>query len=229
MRLFRLLAPVLLAFTMVLGAVSAVAAQDQTEATPEDIPAGLEQWYTRTYSADIFSMMDPASPEAMPEGWFLLNANVLTFDSEENAKAGADQLLAELDSEVDDAESDLQLEDAELDLDFDYTAKKASQEEDGMTSVVIEAVAQDGNNVYAVIGITLGPDPSQLTEYAMQTMHDAEASDDAETFNADGASEGGLWAMLPAAEDIQSQESTLTIVEDAIYYPAPEGESTPAA
>lgn len=228
MRLFRMVAPVLLALSMALGLATAAAAQDQPEATPEGVPEGLEQWYTRTFSADIFGMIDPASPEAMPSGWFLLNTNVLKFESEEAASAGVEQLLSELEADVQES-GDIEMQDVELDLDLEYTAKKASQEEDGVTSVVIEAVAQDGEYVYAVIGITLGPDPDALTEYAMQAMQDAEASDETETFNADGTSEGGLWALFPSSEDIQSQESTLTLVEDAIYYPESSLESTPAA
>ncbi|MDQ4045158.1 MAG: hypothetical protein M3173_06900 [Chloroflexota bacterium] len=228
MRLFKVMAPVLLAFAMVAGATAATVAQDGPEATPEaEIPEGLEKWYARTFSADLFAIFGPqATPAADPEGWFLLSTNVLKFETEEQAEAAAEQLLAQFEEQL--AAEDIQLEDVELDLDLDYTAQRAEDEEQGVTTVVLEAVAQDGQYVYAVVGVTLGVEPAPLVERAVQAMQEGEVTGE-EDFDVAGLSEGGLWAKLPTAEEIMAEEPALVTVEDTIFFPAPELQATPAA
>ncbi|HEV2127589.1 MAG TPA: hypothetical protein VGR22_03110 [Thermomicrobiales bacterium] len=228
MRLFRVMAPVLLAFSMVAGMTTATAAQDVPEATPETaLPEGLEKWYARTFSADLFAMFGPeASPAADPEGWFLLSTNVLKFETEEQAAAAAEELLAQFEEEL--AAEDLQLEDVELDLELDYTAQRAEEEDQGLTTVVLEAVAQDGQYVYAVVGVTLGVDPAPLIERAIQAMQEGDVSGE-EDFDIVGMSEGGLWAKLPTVEEITAEAPALVTVEDTIFFPAPELQATPAA
>lgn len=219
MRLLRTIAPVLLAFALLAGMTASIAAQDEPAATPEaGLPEGLEKWYSRSATTGDLSPLAPASPEAVPSGWFILLANVLEFDSEENAAAGFDDLVEQVDAE-DAAAEEIEFADVDLDLDVDYMARLAEQEDAGLTSVVIQAFAQDGEYVYVLIGATFGADPVPLTEYVMQHMEAAEVGDDTETLNAEGTSEGGLWSKFPMAEEITAEEPSLTIFEDAIAYP----------
>ena len=54
-------------------------------------------------------------------------------------------------------------------------------------------------------------------------MEEAVAGDDTETFDTDGTPEGGLWSKFPTPEEITAEEPSLTIFEDSISYPLPEG------
>lgn len=227
MRLLRKLAPVLLAFALLAGMTTSIAAQEEPSATPEaGPPEGLEKWYSRSATTGEFSVVDLASPEAVPSGWFFLLANVLEFDSEQNAAAGFDELVEQVEAEEDAAEG-IEFVDVDLGLDLDYVARQAEQEEEGLTSVVIQALAHDGEYVYVLIGATFGDDPAPLTEYVMQHMEAAEVGDGTETFDADGTSEGGLWSKFPTPVEITAEEPSLTIFEDSISFPLPEG--TPPA
>jgi hypothetical protein len=202
----------------------------QADATPvatefEDI-AGLQRAYSRTFTADMMAMFDIATPDATPSGWFALTTMVLEFDSEDNARAGNEKLLEEVESS-DMTGNGATMEDVELDVDMDYTAKQATQEEGGMTTYVLVATAQDGNYVYAVIGITFGEDPAGVTSAALTAMQDADAGDGEGTFNADGTSEGGLWDKLPTLKQMQEQAPAFAEAIDEVVYP--ESEATPAA
>jgi len=228
MRLFKILGPALMALLMLGMATAPIAAQDADPAEGTDFKdlEGIQKAYTRSFSVDFMAMMESATPDAQPSGWFVLTTMVLEFDSEDNARAGSELLLKELEN-TDMGDSGATLEDAELDVDFDYTAKQAVTEEEGMSSVVLMATAQDGNYLYVVIGITFGDDPAATTSSVLTTMKETEASDDEEMFHEDGTSMGGLWAKLPTVDQVQAEAPSLTQATDEIAYP--EGEGTPAA
>jgi hypothetical protein len=120
----------------------------------------------------------------------------------------------------------VEIEDIELDLDMDYVAKKMVEEVEGASSTAVMVGAQHEEYVYVVMGMTFGDDPTDVVESTAKAMKDADTSDDEEMFHDDGTSMGGLWAKLPAAEDITAQAEELTLVSDEVYYPT---EGTPAA
>jgi hypothetical protein len=229
MRLLSVIVPALLAVAMLADAASAVAAQGTPEASEgAGYPDGLEKMFFRTYSADLTAMLDPAAtPGAMPSGWFLIGATVLEFESEDAAAAGMDEILAQMDTEL--AAVGSPLVEIELDVDVEHAARLTeATDEEGLTSRAIQAIARDGVYGYAVIGVNMGEgsDPVPLVEYLLEEMQSTEVSDDPETYNPDGTSEGGLWAKLPSAENVRAQAAELTVVGDQISYPIAEG--TPA-
>ncbi|HYH12315.1 MAG TPA: hypothetical protein VD789_08185 [Thermomicrobiales bacterium] len=57
-------------------------------------------------------------------------------------------------------------------------------------------------------------------------MQEAEAGDGEETFDANGASEGGLWDKIPTSESSSVDSEGLKELSDSIYFPEVEG--TPA-
>jgi hypothetical protein len=228
MRLFKTVVPALLALLMLGLAAAPISAQtaDVDDSTGFDELEGLQRAVSRSFSADMMAMFDIATPDAMPTGWFLLNTMVLEFDSEDNAAAANETLLAELDS-GDIMADDTQLEDVELDVDMDHTARQAAQEEEGMTTYALMATAQDGNYLYLVVGVTFGEDPAAVASSALSIIKDAEAEDGEGTFDENGASEGGLWAKMPTLEQMQEQAPAFVETVDEVIFPVAEG--TPAA
>lgn len=228
MRLFKVMAPVLLALAMVAGMAVVAAAQDVQEATPEaGLPEGLEKWYARNFSVDLESLFATPTDAAAPAGWLALSTNVVSFATEEQAAAATDDLLQQLE-EVTGGEN-VVVEDVELDTRLDSTAKVSTEEVEGVTTSIIQAVVQDGEYVYLVVGFAADTDQTDLITTVLDTMADAEADEGEETFEASGGSQGGLWNKLPTAEVIQEEVPALTVVEDAVFYPAPELEATPAS
>lgn len=229
MHLPKVWSTVVVAFMLLTGMTSAVAAQDDA-ATMEafDGPAGLETWYARSFGADFSVLVDSATPDVLPTGWFLLSTNVLQFESEEDAANGVVELTEQFEAEMG-ATDGAELQPVELDLELEHVAMEAQQQEGAYTTRLVEVVAQDGDLVYAVIGITLGDDPAPLAAWTVQAMQDAEVGDGEEVFRDDGSSEGGLWSKLPSAEAMAGEEPSLTLGGDGQFYPVPEMEATPAA
>lgn len=222
MRMVKTIVTAFLALLMLAGATGSAMAQDSLE----DIE-GVEKVYSRSFKADMASIMDVENPDAVPSGWFSLETMVLQFDTEAHAAAAGELMMGEegLAESVDGAETEMQ--DVELDLDLDYVARTLEQEQDGVTTNLIQVFAHDGEFLYAVVGVTFGEDPVDVAESVITMIKEADVSDDDETYNADGTSEGGLWAKLPTAEDISAEVDGLTGVIDVIYFPEMEG--TPAA
>lgn len=221
MRFTKTIVAALLALLLAMGAVVSISAQDSSDLDFE----GLEKAYGRTFNADMMAMIDVEDPEALPTGWFMLTTMVLEFDSEDSASAGFEQFNEQT---TEDALGEgVSLEDVELDLDLEYSAVQAVEEIDGITTNVAVVTALDGEYVYAVSGITFGDDPVAAIESVIGEMQEAEAGDGEGTFDADGASEGGLWDKLPASDSNSVEMEALTELSDAIYFP--EQESTPAA
>lgn len=217
MRMLKTIVPALLALVLLAGATTSIAAQSDTPTQFEDIE-GLEKAYARTFTADMMAMFNMATPGAMPSGWFALTTMVLQFDNEDHAEAGLQTLLDEI------ALSGLtggdgQMEDVELDIDMDHVAMQDVVEADGMATTVLVAAAQDDEFVYAVVGVTFGEDPVPAVEATLTAIEEAEVSDDEETLNEDGTSEGGLWAKFPSVEDVQAEAPALITALDETLYP----------
>jgi hypothetical protein len=220
MRMLKTIVPALLALLMLSLAAAPISAQsdDSVDAGEFDDYEGLQRAYSRTFSADMMAMFDASTPDAAPTGWFILTTIVLEFDSEDNARAGNEKMLEEVES-GDMMEDGTELEDVELDVDLEYTAKQARQEEDGATTYALVTTAQDGNYIYAVVGVTFGEEPADVVSSTLTKIKDADAEDGDGTFNEDGTSEGGLWAKLPTLEQMQEQVPALTEATDEIAYP----------
>jgi hypothetical protein len=162
----------------------------------------------------------------MPSGWFALTTMVLEFDNADNAKAGNDLLIKDVES-TDMTDTGTTLEDATLNVDYDYTAKQAIATEQGMTTHILVATSQDDKYIYAVVGITFGDDPADVVASTLTSLRDTKAGDGDGTFHDDGTSSGGLWDKLPALEQAQAQVPALVEAMDEILFPVQDG--TPAA
>lgn len=225
MRMRRIIVPVLVAFALLTGAMPG-AAQEEPTMSDMDIE-GLQKMYSRSFAADISTMIAPASPEAMPAGWWLLTTLVLEFESEDTATAGLDTIREQITSTSAAGET-APMEEIELDLgDLDYAAQRADSAEGGVTTSMLLITARDGRYVYAAVGLTFGADPVPLVESTIRAMRDADVGDGAEMFHEDGTSTGGLWDKLPTVAAIAADAPVLTVANDTAYYPLPN--ATPAS
>lgn len=228
MRLLKTIIPGLIALLMLGMAAAPISAQmDEAAGSEFDDLDGLQRAVSRSYAPDLMGMFGMATPGAEPTGWFTLTALSMEFDSEDNAKAAVDKLMAMVTEGEDMGVEPIPFEDASLDVDFDHEAIQATQEDEGMTIKVLFALTQDGNHLYAVVGMTMGDDPAPVTAEMLTRMHDADAEDGEGTFSEDGTSEGGLWDTLPTLEQVQEFAPDLIEASDEIAFPMPEG--TPAA
>jgi hypothetical protein len=228
MRLLKRTVPALIALLMLGLAAAPIAAQTPVGdgGTQIENLEGLQRAYSRTYTADMMAMFNIATPDAMPSGWFALTTMVLEFDNADNAKAGNDLLIKDVES-TDMTDTGTTLEDATLNVDYDYTAKQAIATEQGMTTHILVATSQDDKYIYAVVGITFGDDPADVVASTLTSLRDTKAGDGDGTFHDDGTSSGGLWDKLPALEQAQAQVPALVEAMDEILFPVQDG--TPAA
>jgi hypothetical protein len=179
---------------------------------------GLQKAYARTFQADVAAVMDTATPQSEPSGWFALVAMVLEFDSEDHAVAGVETLMHEIEQSGFSGEGG-EAHDVELDIDMEHVAREAEQTVEGLTTTSVVAFARDGAYVYAVVGVTYGEDPVPPVTSMLIGLGDAETSEGEETFREDGTSEGGLWAKMPAADDVRAEVPVLVEVTDETLYP----------
>lgn len=209
----------LLALLMVLGSMLSASAQVLSDEELTASLEGLEKLYIRSATLDFNAMA-----EGGPAGnWVALVVGVAKFDSEEHAAAGVElisqngavQMMAE--------QGGIEPEAAELELDFEHVAAHVSSEDDGVTYTILQSVAQEGELVYIAYGWAMDHDPAEKVTSMIAALHGAEPSDDPETFNADGTSTGGLWAVLPAVEDLTEGSEGLTDIEDSIEVPVQDG------
>jgi hypothetical protein len=227
MRMLKTVIPALLALTL-LGLVAApTVAQTETPLGFDEID-GLEHAYARGFTADLSAMTDSSTPGATPDGWFALTTMVLAFDSEDHAADAVDLLVDEVVNSG--FAGDGTMEETELDVDFDHVARVAVQEVEGLTTTALVALAQDGAFIHIVVGVTFGEDPAPVVASVLTDMAAAEVGQDDEIFREDGTSEGGLWAIMPSAEEVMAGTPALVEVSDETMYPEISGRaiSTPA-
>lgn len=219
----RTLTLLLILLLSITGAIPAAAQTD----SEEDMLAmldGLEMAHGR------FASIDFSNPVEGDESavWLVLAIYTFTFDSEDAAAAAIEPLtengvLAGFGM----AGEDAQIEETSVDLETPHTAIQAVSEDDGVTWTSMQVMVQDGDRIYMVFGMAGGVDPAVKIATLLNGMLDAEVSTDAEMFNVDGTSTGGVWARFPTIEDIQVDAAGLTDVEDQFFDASAPG--TPAA
>ena len=200
--------------------ISGVAAQDD-EFSLENFE-GLESGYARYYSSRGVSMTaapSSASPatasaeESTPEGEVdaTVSVEIVTFDSEENAKAFLDGYRAESDRQLSEApEGEMEVADLE-DIENDGFLAKVMPGAEGDSTAIF--VFQDGDTIWS-INVRAADIDSATTlgnEY-LNFVLDQETEEDEVTFNADGTSTGGVFDRMPGEGD--EIPGGLTVVED---------------
>jgi hypothetical protein len=209
-RLPRILVPALLALVLAAAMALPVSAQE------DELPPGLERFYSRTAAVEH-------AGEGMPRidaGWMLIGVAALDFDSEERAaeamrpvsEDGIVQLYA---GSVDNA----RIAEVALDIDGEYVALAAEAEADGAVTTAIQVVVLDGDRMYIAMGMSVELDPAPKIAELARSMQASEVNDEPETFDAGGASTGGFWATLPPVEALQEGAPELTDVEDQVTFP----------
>lgn len=215
MRQLAKLMALLLALLMAVGSVASAGAQGTSDEPDLANLEGLEKFYVRSAALDF-----NAAPADGPAGsWVAMVAGVAQFDSEEHAAAGAAAIEESGAVQAMTAQGDVEAEAVELELDFEHVASRASNESEGVTYTILQSVAQDGTLVSFTYGWAMDHDPTEKVTATMEAMHGAEPSGDPEAFNADGTSTGGLWAVLPALDDLTAGADGLTVFEDSIEFP----------
>ena len=212
--------------TLLLSMATSNPTAAQTESAEEMVALleGLKTAHGRFTSFDFSNPAD-VDPSSM---WMLLGIYTFSFESEGSAEVGI-ELLAENGPIIGIAEDmdGALIEEATLDLDAPHTALKVVSEDDGVVWTTMQVMVQDGELVHMVFGMAGGIDPSDKFVTLLTRMLDAEVSADAEQFNADGTSTGGMWAKVPSIAEIQVDAGELTSVEDQFL--DAEAIGTPAA
>ena len=200
--------------------VSGAAAQDD-EFSLENFE-GLESGYARYYSSRGVPMTaapssaGPATAsaeESTPEGEVdaTVSVEIVTFDSEENAKAFLDGFRAESDRQLSEApEREMEVADLE-DIENDGFLVKVMPGAEGDSTAIF--VFQDGETIWS-INVRAADIDSATTlgnEY-LNFVLDQETEEDEVTFNADGTSTGGVFDRMPGEGD--EIPAGLTVVED---------------
>lgn len=214
-----------IAFLLALGLMP-VAAQEQEESVLDDpsqlegIEAGVSRsWYTT---------MDMSTPPAEGESVvFFAGVAVLEFDSEDNAEAAFGAIRDYFDSS---AAAELGIDDADLTLEaFDdfgdngYLIEAGLADEDE-TAFFRYIIIHDDEYVYYGGAVSTDAEAAGLANdlVAYVDGQDDDASGLGE-FNEDGTSTGGLWDLLPAADD--EMIGDLVIEDDKVLYPEQDEEA----
>jgi hypothetical protein len=215
---------------LALGLAAApVAAQDEGTPSALDDPSlleGIELAVSRDWSVDFDTMM-MASPDAEMDmsGLFLVSAQAIQFDNDENASAAYQLYIEEgvpsLTSDPELAGEDAEITESEVDLgDEAYQVDLVSTTE-GEEGAFRVAFAREGNYVYLVFAIAMEPDSANLATDVLDYMvNEGEPGEGEGTFNEDGGSEGGIWDVFPP-NDHPALESMVPS-GDSIDYPATE-------
>jgi hypothetical protein len=210
--LFRFLAGIAMAALLGLTLMSPVTAQDDEAALSDlsDID-GLQRLVARFYSVDFEAMMASlstpgAGEETMPDlsAYQFATAGVFQFESGETAEAGFDVLYEQLQTGLfeEDEAAELKIEESEvIDLGDEAMAITASGEEEGEPYFSYGFFVRDGQHIFYLLSVSGSENGAQMAHDLAQSMVDAEPGDAEETFVEDGTSTGGIWDLLPAADD----------------------------
>lgn len=179
--------------------LAAPASAQSPEATPETLP-GLEYVAARQYAPDPSQPIDTGA-----ESIFILTVRIYVFDSEEHANAGWESTVSStaIASDVPTESDKVAYE--ELDIeglgDRAWATTLSAETPEGDTGYFRLIYVQDGEMLYTLSAIAGSAEPTLVTDEMAAYMVDAEAEDDEARFNEDGTSTGGIWDLLPPADD----------------------------
>lgn len=204
--LFKRIA-LLLSLVMTLGMASHAGAQSTPTLDPNDVP-GLESGYARMYIADIEALMaTPGAMEAMSTPGALGDvalsgmAAVFTFE-DEGAAEDAFGTFGEQFAQGFMEGSGTKAEPTEINDLGNQAVEYLGETEvdDETTSPISIILVQDGEHIFIAM-ILGGSDVSASTRDLAEYLIDADIPDSEVMFNEDGSSTGGVFDILPNAED----------------------------
>jgi hypothetical protein len=194
----------LLSLLLALGLTMSASGQEASS-MEEELP-GLESAYSRLFMPDFDAMFAAletpgADVEFDEDGVIMVMTMVFTFDSEDNAANAMDTLhegFFETGEEAETEETEVE------DLGDQALMFSAVVEESGEPLTTISLFVQEGEHLYMV---TVGGGEleagKQQTQDIGQFMVDAEITTDEVTFNEDGTSTGGVFDLMPTADDTE--------------------------
>jgi hypothetical protein len=214
-RVFSLFGTLLLAMALAnfanLHQVAAQPSDDIIDGLDEgfDDLAGLQSGVARLFTIDYSAALpgdDPASPPAnatpvatpdvSADGITTAIVGVLQFDTEANAIAAVRELGADMQGEDDSTSIDV----VGFDGETAAYAFAGSDDEDESSGITI--VTQDGDQVVIAMAAGETDDMSDLATDLALDIVSAEPGSGDPSFDAAGASEGGLWDKLPTQVEL---------------------------
>lgn len=206
-KLSALLALVLLTFSLIGGTgvgAQGVEAPDIEENSfqPDDLE-GLQYGVARSYSVDYEALFAAATPGAdltMPSGLTLIGGMVLEFDSNDNAAAGLDRMVEEMNATGMLDDEDVAMEEWDSGLGNRNISYVSTYEFDGLVTETVISIFQQDNVIYLITTSGSDVEVKDLATTFGQMLIDNDGSGEGE-FNADGTSTGGLWDTFPSADE----------------------------
>lgn len=174
------------------------------QGTPEPGLDGLQGAYGRIYMADMGAVMATAGAGGTPDlaaTPLIGRVAVYTFEDTAAAEANVERLAAMTAEEAAEGASTQKDEVDDIgDTAYQYTAKV--EPEGGMTADMTLLVVQEGEHVFmaAVVG---GTDPATMARSWVEFMLDGEVGDEEITLAEDGTSSGGVFDLMPNADDAE--------------------------
>lgn len=230
-RIFSLLA---LFGLLALTGRSTVAAQEESFdfANME----GLQQVVGRYYGPDMEAAMNalltpvaegtqaPSIENLLSDATYLTTI-AMKYDSDDHAEKGFNTFYdqAKAQSGTDGA---AKIEDVEIkDIGDEAKGMKGVIDQGGMKTNYFVILVRDGKFNFVISAVSSSDTVDQLTTEVAKAMLDRSAGDGDGTFDANGASTGGLWDLFPVNGD--PALGVLNVLGDEITFPTPEG--TPAS
>lgn len=206
----------LLSLILTLAVSSTAVAQEATPPLdPGDIE-GLVSGYGRTYIADIESLM--ATPEALEnlaiEDISLSGlAMVMTFEDEDIASDAFSDFSDEF-AEGFMEGSEMQAEPSEIDDLGNQAIEYYGETEVDETTVAPSSmiIVQEGEYIYVAM-ILGGTDVSESSRALAEHLLEAEIPDTEVEFNADGTSTGGVYDIMPNAENADVVQGMIPFID----------------
>lgn len=197
-----------LSLLLTLGITAPVAAQEVPVTGIQDLD-GLESGYARMFMPDLMAMFDAMStpgaeiPELDEDGTLMVMTAVLTFDSQGDVSEAMDQLLEDAGSGVGTSERIEGTEVKDLgDRAVLFNVDADDQDEVDMQFLLHLLLVQDNSMLYMVVVGTgeNGGGEEQAQEIAAFMLDKTPGSDEV-VLNLDGTSTGGVFDLMPTAED----------------------------
>lgn len=196
--LFALLLPLLLAAPLSAQTPEASPAASP-QATPETLP-GLEYVAARQYAPAPTEEIDIESGAI-----FILSVRIYVFDSEAHADAGWESTVSStaIESDVPMESDKVEYEEIEIEGlgDRAWATTLSAETPEGDTGYFRLVYVQDGERLYTLNAIAGSADATLATDDLAAYMVDAEPGDGEGQFSEDGTSTGGVWDLLPDADD----------------------------
>jgi len=197
---------------------------------------GLQQVVGRYYGPDMAAamntMLTPVAEgtQAPSVEDLLSNATYLTtiimkYDSDDHAETGFNAFYDEARGQTGGGAS-TQTEEVEIkDLGDEAKGMKGVIDQGGMTKNSFAMLVRDGEYTYVISAVSTSDAVEQLATDVAKAILDREPGDGDGVFDANGASTGGLWDLLPVNGD--AALGVLVVLGDEITFPTPEGTPAP--